>query len=57
MALKHGPSQVFSILFSCMVIAQLSLVYWKKKHRKSYQQVATINHSKSAQSSPSSSLS
>ncbi len=33
------PSQVFTLLIGSMVVAQLLLVYWRKRHYRTYQQV------------------
>ena len=34
--------QVFSLLIGSMVLAQLLLVYWRKRHYRTYQQVVDL---------------
>ena len=36
------PSQVFTLLIGSMVVAQLLLVYWRKRHYRTYQQVQEL---------------
>jgi hypothetical protein len=36
------PSQVFTLLIGSMVVAQLLLVYWRKRHYRTYMQVQEL---------------
>ena len=39
---ERRASTVFTVLFALMILAQLGLVYWKKKRYKSYLQVTLV---------------